>query len=302
MNIMLYLKALFPTLEKNKILEDISISINELQNYSIPSYSTATEYFRMSKIKSDYTKDLSDIFYRNYDVKRGGKQVNFIAEISKRLPELLSNAIYVHDQLNSILEATSINEGLSIRKASLIRSAEAMSFMSKYMSELLNAVYVYEALAINAEIKENMELSPANIKYLNSNLLKFTRVFSDLAIDNKDFVKVYASIPDIMLNSRTEQAVKGIYNEKQIDPFSSGFISGFTYNPIYHIRMVVAEWQTNRYNANREKKKVLELRLLHLKILSEGKNDAALEKEINYLQGRIDNLERKMREVEQSLD
>lgn len=301
MNIMGYLKALFPMLEKSKILEDLKITISELEKYSIPSYSNAGDYFKTNKLKSEEVVDLSNLFYRNFDT-RGSKQVNFISEINKRLPSLLENARYIHDQLDALLETSVINEGLTAKKASFIRASEVMSFISKYLIELLNAAYVYEALNLKAELQETLELSPASIKYLNANISRFSRVFSDLSVDHKTFTKLYSSIPEVILNSKTEQSIKGIYNEKQIDPFSSGFIAGFSYNPIYHTRMIIAEWQTNRYNANREKKKVLELRLLHLKMLADDKNDAALEKEITYLQSRIDNLERKMREVEDALD
>jgi hypothetical protein len=66
--------------------------------------------------------------------------------------------------------------------------------------------------------------------------------------------------------------------------------------------MVVAEWQSNRYKANKDKKKTLELRLLHLKLQNEGKDDPKIEKEINYIQGRVDKIERYLKDVEESLE
>lgn len=302
MNILLYLKALFPMLEKNKILEDLDITNNELEKNILPSYSDAADYFRLNKITSADTKDLINIFYRNFDLKRSTKQSNIISELNNRIKNLIQNTNFIKEQIEITLEKNIINDGLSAKKVSLIRSAEYMSFLTKYLGDFLNYVYVNEAIAKDSIIKESMELSPASIKYVNQNLLRFARIFSDYSIDPDDYKKLYAKIPEISLSSKTENSINGLYTEKEIDPYSSGLVSHFSYNPIYHIRMVIAEWQTNRYNANKEKKKILELRLLYLKMKKDDKNDAALEKEINYLQGRIDNLERKMRDVEDSLD
>jgi hypothetical protein len=62
--------------------------------------------------------------------------------------------------------------------------------------------------------------------------------------------------------------------------------------------MAIANYQIERYNSNKEKKKVLELRLLHLRLLNDGKNDPKIEKEINYIQRRVDSLDRKIKDSE----
>jgi ribosomal protein S4 len=67
------------------------------------------------------------------------------------------------------------------------------------------------------------------------------------------------------------------------------------------VRLVIADWQNARYASNADKKKMLELRLLHLRMLADKKESPQLENEIKYLEKRIDNITHNMREVEESL-
>jgi hypothetical protein len=62
--------------------------------------------------------------------------------------------------------------------------------------------------------------------------------------------------------------------------------------------MIVAEYQVARYKEKKELKSILELRLLNLKKTIDGSGDAALEKEINYTQSRIDKLNEQLRKAE----
>jgi hypothetical protein len=65
-----------------------------------------------------------------------------------------------------------------------------------------------------------------------------------------------------------------------------GFIN-HRYNPIYHVRLAIAEWQAAKYHEAVEEQKSLELRLMHLKKQRSGQQDAALEKMIDVQEKRM---------------
>jgi len=302
MKIFDFVKALLPRIEKSKILEDLRVTIAELDNIAIVNYKHATEHFKINKISSEANKGLSNVFYRNLDSQGGPKQSSFIADINRRLPFIKDNTDYILEQIEAIMERDVINEGLTAKKAILIRAAESLSFISRYSIDLLNYVYVHEAKDLGVEVEEALDLSPAAIKYIESNISKFANLLSNYGIPNPDLTKIIIAIPDVVVSTKTRNSVSGLYKEKDLDPFSSNYVAGFTGSPIYHIRLVVAEWQANRYKANQDKKKMLELRLLHLKILLDKKSDAKIEQEIIYIQGRVDKINRYLMEVESSLD
>jgi ABC-type phosphate transport system auxiliary subunit len=69
-------------------------------------------------------------------------------------------------------------------------------------------------------------------------------------------------------------------------------------NPVYHVGMLVAEWQAARYKAAQEELRTLQLRKLNLEKKLEGKSDAKIEQQISYMQKRVDDLEYKIVKME----
>jgi len=301
MKILNFIEKLLPRLEKQNILEDLRITLSELDTIVIPSYQAASEYFKSAKLKADANQELSTLFYRNASLIVRNKQPTMVNEAYLFLKNLRENTAYISDQIEALMEMDVIPAGLTAKKALLIRAAEAVSFASRFAPELLSVVYSNEAVENGAEISESVKVVPAVINNVNKNISKFAGAISDYGVPNDRFTKIISAVPDVVVGGKAGKAVAGLYKEDEVDPFSSNYVAGFTYSPIYHFRLMVAEWQASRYKANKDKKKVLELRLLHLKMQADKKSDARLEQEINYLQGRIDKIERYLKSVEEDL-
>lgn len=297
-----FVKSLLPSLQKNQITEDLRITLSELEEIVTPSYRFATEYLKTSKIKSDKNKEIASQFYRNFDLQGSSKQPSYVGEINRRIEFVKENVVYLRSLVEKDFDELTVSEGMTAKKVVVVRAVSALSFISRFSTDLLNYMYVQEAIAVNAELDESLQLSPAALKHVERNIGHFASLLSDFGIPNKDFSKILLTLPEVVVSSRTDEALKGMYSDQQLDPFKSSYIQGFTGNPIYHMRMVVAEWQSNRYKSNKDKKKTLELRLLHLKLQNEGKDDPKIEQEINYVQGRVDKIERYLKDVEESLE
>ena len=138
-----FAKRLLPSLEKNRVVEDLRVTVAELENSVVPNYSQGSEFFKLNKVKSDALKDMSDIFYRNLTDK-SSKQSSMIADIYKRLPNLIENTKRIQQLVESELERDMIREGLTASKIAIIRAAESISFISGYALDLLNYAYVQE--------------------------------------------------------------------------------------------------------------------------------------------------------------
>jgi hypothetical protein len=291
-----YIKALLPRLDKSKVQEDLRVTSSELSNAVIPTYQNAAEYFKLNKIKSDEAKNLTSIFYSHFNLQGGGKKSSLVEEISKRLPAFKDNTDYVLEQAEELFEKDIIKEGLTAKKAILLRAADYTSFVSRYSLDLLNYLYAVESKAMG----KGDPLPPATIKYITSNISKFAIMLSDYSVPNKDFRKLVLDVPEINIGNKNAAATSALFGNSSVDPFSASQVQGFV-NPIYHVRLMEAEWQASRYKANKEKKKLIEMQLLHLKLLNDGKSDPKIEEEIEYLQSRVDKLGRYLLEVEESL-
>jgi len=298
MNIINFIKTLLPTLDKADIVEDLRIAMDELDNIAIPSYRSAEDFFNFNKPKSKEFKELETDFYRSLDTHGIRKQSIFIKDITIRLINVRQNAEFIYNELSKVSESDIVNNEIKAHKAVLLESASNISFITSYSTDFLNYIYAIEELF---KTKNAIDLPKATITYIKNNFKRFTFTLSDLGMPPREFEKVIGDIPDVSLSHTNENAIKSLFDINKVDPFSNIPITGFIGNPIYHIRLSIAEWQARRFKAAKAKKKVLELRLLHLKNMQEDNSDPKLEKEIEYNQSRLDKLNKYLQDFQDEL-
>lgn len=298
MFIMEFVKKLLPRLDKDEVLNDISITKVELSGTVLPAYQAARLCFKPKGLKSNEVKELQKVFLRNLKISSYRRQENFIADIAECLPMLIQNLDYVEEECEKLFNADIIRDGLTAKKAMLIRSADQIAFMSRYMVDLLNLIYTLEAKAVSSELTSGFEGAEKVSRSVMQNIAAFGTLMSAYAVEPKSFEKSYISVPDVVINEETSDKVAGVYDKSELDPFDSSFLSNFVGSPIYHTRMLFAEWQANRYRNFDDTKKMLELRLTHLRMMYEDKSSPGLEKEIAYVQKRVDDLAYKMAKME----
>jgi hypothetical protein len=293
-NLFSYIKSLLPRLRKDDILEDLRVtkgSFETLRGVYDGVLSKLSDY----KWNSKQNEALSKIFYRNYKSSLG-KATNIPVDFAKTIPVLLANLAIVDRELDQILGADVLNEGLSAKKAILIRACEHFSFIARYSLDLINYILCAETLAEGQTIDQ--AISPATVQYIESNILNFAVILSAYTRPTDVFSNSINEIPDLIISSNNVGAVSGVYSDAKLDPFQVLTTHGFSASPIYRVRLVIAEWQATHYKSIKDKKQMLELRLLRLKMKEDGTEDPGLEKQIQYLQDRIDGYEHKLAEME----
>lgn len=303
MNIVQYIKSLLPKFGKDRVFEDSRIIKTEIETVSLPSYKEAEKVFTGWVFKSIEMKEYITVFNRNIKGASGfGSKDNIITTIRKGLEKLLETQEVTEERLQSTLEDDIVTDGITCLKANLIRVVEGISFVSKYSTTFLNFVYVAETSTVSdsgSYIKDNF--SPAEIEYIEKNFTEFCLVFAALTKSKQEMTKVFDQIPDVTIGAGSGDAVVSTLGNNKLDPLAMHGFSTTSKNPIYHIGLMVAEWQANNYKRSKETKKVLELRLLNLQLMEQKNPDAKLEKEIAYIQSRIQGLDHKIQQMEASV-
>ena len=297
MRILDFIRSILPRLHKDQILEDLRITSGELDKCVRPAYEDAAKYFKSGKLKSSESAEVSTAFYRNYKGSHVNKQ-NMILEIESKLGNVIKNLAFVTEQNEDLLERDVLRDGLTAKKAILVRSAEQLSFIARYSIDLLNHVYMCETKTLDGAVTN---LVPIQLAALIANVPNFAAIFSVFAKEPEKFKADFDTMPDVVLNEKTYASLSSVYDADKLDPLQTLLIAGFEGNPIYHLRLVVAEWQAERYKLNKDKKRMLELRLLNLKMIAEKNPDPKIEQEIEYIQNRIESLEFKMKKMEDSV-
>lgn len=299
MNIIAYIKSLLPSFSKNRIVDDARVTYAELESAAVPAYADAEKVFHNWKVRSSVMKEFTTTFKR---IVKSDAEANIVIAISRGLTRILESKTFIQDKVEAHFESEVITDGISCVKANLLRILETTTFITDYSLLLLNYIYILETAEV---VKESgyvrSSLSPAEIDYLHKNFTDFCLAFNALAKEKAKFSKIVDNIPDVLLDINTGETIIGTLGEDKADPLMMRGFSGNTNNPIYHLRLHWAEMQIAKYKRNKELKKVLELRLLNLNMQLEKTPDAKIEKEINYVQGRVQGLDHEIKKMEEGV-
>lgn len=290
-----FIKSLLPGFEKDRVLEDIRITRTELKEATIPAFESSVPLLKSSTLKSKEIEDFEKVFRRN--------NPGFPRELFEGLLEGLhtaeSNLEVAEDLIIKTYNEDVAAGGMTYLKANLLQFVELVGFVSKYSRKFLFYTFVMEAAKFEANsLKMSESLSKAELRWIEENFLNFAQAFKIVSVPKAKLGKQLADIPDVVITSDNEDVLMRTQSNK-VDPMSMRFIAAWL-NPIYYIRMQVAEWQVNRYNAAKEELKVIQLRKLHLERLRNNEPDARLEKEIAYLEERAQKLNYKIQQMEES--
>ncbi|MDQ6990597.1 MAG: hypothetical protein Q9M11_02545 [Mariprofundaceae bacterium] len=74
-------------------------------------------------------------------------------------------------------------------------------------------------------------------------------------------------------------------------------VNGFINNPIYHIRMWFVDRDIDKYESLKEKKKLIELKLLDIKMRANGKHDERLAKQVAYYEDKVSGIEYDLKDL-----
>lgn len=303
-----YVKNLTPRLDKNTVLSEINSDKENLQDFSTLLLNYA-DYFNGFKPESSEVINLSKFYLKNYkgSISKDAKQYN--NDSSKVLAIMaggLTNAIEIMDTLSDIadknLPDVIVRNGSSVKTAAIIKVNEIARNALDSSVTILKYISIFETNIITGD-KNNRLLTNVELKSIKStvtNNASSIAYFKDLKISNfkSDLAKI---TDDVIITQDSDEVTDSLINKgmSKIHTISDiPVVSNFIGNPIYHLRLIIADYQIDKHNKRKEYKKTLELKLLYLKSLSKGEENPNLEKQIDYYEKKVAKLTYKLRQLE----
>lgn len=310
MQILEFLKGFSPRLRQRDLEEQLRLLTGEVDKAVIPQYEAAADYFRMAKLKSKSAARMETRFYNGFDTRGRRKEANFIACIASSMKLIRGNLDYIEKAVDTLFTTDTVIEGINAKQATVTRAIASLDWASQFASDLLNYVYAsetYEAMTTGKRKGTQVEGldDPRLVKFreldVEKGIERFGLILNDFAIETKEFEKSFVRIPECLLTSKNASAIAAHYKDRDLDPFYSPGLQGFSGNPLWSIGLAIEEWRVRRYRSKEDKLKVLQLRLLQLKTLQETNDNPALQRQIETLQERCDALDSDLREFEESV-
>lgn len=293
-----YLKSLLPKFGKDKVAELARQTQNELTSFVIPSYIEAEKGLGARAFKAPKILELTNILKRNVKVDKPND--NIISIIRKKLEQISKNNQIIESHIVESLEDDVVIAGVTILKVNLLRLIETTNFVARYSSKLLNYIYILETAAVGGDMRYIQDsLSKGEIIWLEERFLDYAVALGILSRTDREISSILNSLPEAIVEDSSSNAALATIGETKFDPFGFRRLSGFTYSPIFHFRLIAANYQANKYKEQKELKTVLQLRLLNLKNSQTGTPNPKLEREIEYVQRRIDRISDDIRRAEQ---
>lgn len=305
LNIINFIKKLLPSFSKSDLVLDLETSVEYIDNVQ-DSYASFESVLKVAKITAKKNKDVIKDFYKELKLPKSKVRLSNNENIATDILTLFKNAKingkYLLEELDDAVNDVIVSEALTAYKTFLVRSVGHYYFMTKYVTDLLNYIYINEALEVNSDLDKSYKLNKKQEENIVNNIWVFSRLLSIYGLDHETFKDRIISIEDISLPKDNVEQIIDAYSGSNIDPINN-LPSGFVGSPIYAIRLVFAQWESDRYKELKDKKKLLELRYLHYKLLVEqGESDINIEKEIGYLQKRITDIDYKISKMEDDVN
>lgn len=285
--------ALLPSFEKDRLISDIRITRGELEELQ-------DAYHEAAKLLKSWKFQDKDVLDKIANFKRiVGTSDNPVVFISEHLKTVSENLQIAEDQAAIIFGNIIAGRGLTFKQATIVKYCDAIFLVSKYARKFLNYIYVAESLQYREDgAKLSDSITAYEQRWLDEKFLDFCNALKSASGDPKKVLAGIEGIPEIEIATSNLASLKETVGEASLDPLKMGFIATKA-NPIYWIRMVVAEYQVRRYKEMKEEITMLQLRRMQLEKLKAGKNDANLEKQIQYVESRTQTLSYEIAKMEE---
>lgn len=278
-------------LDKNKILEDVDITIQELTDHTLPSYQSTLGANLMttgSGFKSLWLQKRNREFTQH---AKTGLRGNVIEQTNQILVKCNERLVWIRSTLEK--EADVTKDGLSYPKALLLQLFEATRFYVAYSRKFLLLGYAFEGKALGIDTTDGYPYTKAEILEIEQQFSDFMRISSVFVRHGNNIPKLINSVPDITVDVTGDRGTAGMVSETKLDPLRFNF-GTHSWNPIWWAVSTIASMQHSRYESAKIEHQALELRLLQMKQAQNGQKDAAGEKAIAYHEQRLKDLNYKI--------
>ena len=300
MNILTYIKNLVHHFGKNQVQKSCEIAIDSLKAHTIPAYVSASELFKINKIKNKETLSYVDDYRRLVGLKNNATIIDSILDGLNKAVEVLE---FVSSKSDSLYSEHESNVGLTFQKATYLQLASALTFANDFSRKFLNVVYILETENADKDSSLKDHITPIELSFVQSNFINFCTV---MAVLKKDISKIEASVdslPDAIVSDTSTKAFDSTLGEAKMDPlgfrnFTIPINVSVSWNPFYMFAMMYADFQNASYKAAKEELQLLQLRKVNLEKINEKKPDARIQQEIQYLGTRVSGLNYEVSQLE----
>lgn len=293
-----WVKTMKTTTDKDDVVKAIQNTINELNNRTIPAVNTAAAVTKTFKFK---TADAIELDSKYKEALHLGRNANLFADLQERFKLIMTNVVFLQDTAETTLPQFVTRDQIDQRTATLLQLIEYTSWMSRYTRKLTETLVIFETEGLNIyEDYQKNNINKGEMAWVKKKMGDFLNLITILAVPDKDFKKLYESIPLIKVDTDSD-IINSIVSKLKMDPFKMGFIP-VRLNPFFHIGKWIVEYQANRHKEAQEDYVRIQKRILLLEEGMAGKSNPKIEKELEILRDKSESLVYRINKTEEEIN
>lgn len=275
----------FTSLNKKAVLKSKTFLFNSLENEVLP----ALDVFISSNIKAlSKNKFLSNSF--SLMGIKSSNSLDGVKELRDMFQDIMSYEQKI-DKLILNMNNVLLDKNTSLRDGTIVRVIEDLTFMSLYVLDFLYYSILDES---------DTNFTKMKIEVIKNELPEFIKLVKYYNKNIKNILDEILELPDVPVSiSQTDSSSMLDTFLKKIKKIS--FIpttNGFVGNPIYHFRMWLVDREIRKYEALKDRKEALELRLMELRYQESGSTDENIKERIAYFEEKISKIEYEIAKIE----
>ena len=275
----------FTSLNKKAVLKSKTFLFNSLENEVLP----ALDVFISSNIKAlSKNKFLSNSF--SLMGIKSSNSLDGVKELRNMFQDIMSYEQKM-DKLILNMNNVLLDKNTSLKDGTIVRVIEDLTFMSLYVLDFLYYSILDES---------DTNFTKMKIEVIKNELPEFIKLVKYYNRNIKNILDEILELPDVPVSiSQTDSSSMLDTFLKKIKKIS--FIptaNGFVGNPIYHFRMWLVDREIRKYEALKDRKEALELRLMELRYQESGSTDENIKERIAYFEEKISKIEYEIAKIE----
>lgn len=290
-----YLKSLLPIIGKDTILENLRITRGSFST-AMSALKPIAAAMQNHAFKDKYIESASKTYMYVMPSNLGAK--NCIVHYVNAIPNVMANIELIETMIEGKLEESIATQSTTYKNANLIRMCDAADFALNYGITFINFAMLRETNASLGDADKQEDLPSPVVEKLMSNAAGFITVMKIFSQPVSDVRKSLEQIPEILVEDNDYDKMAKAMGKSNVDPLNLENAQNFNGNPFQAFGKWRAERANAKYRLAQETLNQLKMRLLQLQKAQEGKQDAALDRQIRATQSRIDELSRKIEEYQ----
>lgn len=280
---------------KKELLSQLDVVKDQLDTFTIVCVQSASEFYKKEKFVSEEAKKIEEIY------KRQKLKGNVLDGISKALDTSSELINYLQEMVTNNFPEDITVQGWTLQTNRVAEVIEMINFMQEYAPNLVLYLLSTELAKKSKDKTLNDFMVKADINYITNNVYSFMNTVA-IFNDNSTSIKTkLENIPNVNVNPDNADNVVAVIGYASADPLKAGFFSP-RFNPFMFIGMRIAKYQANKYKKAQVELQEIQSKILKLRQLQDGREDAKLDKQIEYYSNLNNRIKADLEDMERNYD